>query len=620
MPCADRMGSAQGCQYLSSEQAATQTANSATFRSADSHDSIAVFGEQSILQSLESFVGDGRASSSSAQAPRSPTSQTREQGVFAFRTPPVPWDVLRGRGSGFEAVPRPQISDLHDQAGHCAEEVYRIRFFNFNMANSSNFASVSDLQGPGGRGRFLDVLKEPFADGEPPDIAFATLVETRLNMTDWVQEYLRKHADSLHLHSVLAQNARREGGQRTHSKFRKWMEGLAASYNGNLKSMLAFRSNNFEEDKAGVLFGRLTEAKVAGIPVPNPKKAFMGRSITTQHQIAPGRNLRFCFVSAHFPIALLAKALEEGDHHTGKIAMVHTLRKVLKKASRKGLVDDSTVFFVQGDLNSRTVLPDDEGVDPWDVLLEVLADDAMQAAVQAELTVPPGQWRELPAESGNLEVNRLPVTYKFHEQAKGRGVDSSSGGLTIGEVIRSSRERSPMNDSEGMRQNDLQGQNVESVKSFATNATFNAIYKKAMSNVGDAQLEDWGVVFKKHDFRAFRFPACADRVIYWAPDSLADRMSWELPRRGYEVNYGQYGSDHKPVTLEAVLRLTRTPVRRSSKASRDGLMPNSSLISDRASSVSESLAVFDVMAQDSDCDSDREVDKRQGYRFAGDHY
>lgn len=366
----------------------------------------AAAGPASPTQHLEDFIGDGPPSSSRAGSSK-----------------------RLSRGSG-----------LVDQGEQGAAETYRMRFYNFNMANSSSFSSIGELQGPGGRGRFLDVLEEPLADGGQCDVVFATLVETRLESTAWVQEYLLKHrGENTQLDSILAQNARREGGHHTHSKFRKWIEGLAASYNGNLKSMLAFRSSGFQEDQTGALFGRLTEAKVAGIPVPNPKKAFMGRSVVTHQPASPsGTSLRFCFVAAHFPIALLAKALEDGDHAAGKVALVHTLRKVLKKASRRRLVDEQTIFFVQGDLNSRTIL-DTEAGEPVDVLHEVLNDNTMQAVIQHELNVPPGRWRELTAESaGGQEVTDLPVTYKFHEQPKSRGMTRAPGALTLGDVMRCS--------------------------------------------------------------------------------------------------------------------------------------------------------------------------------------
>lgn len=439
--------------------------------------------------------------------------------------------------------------------------VYRMRFFNFNMANSSGYTSVADLQGPGGRGHFLDALREPLADGRGVDIAFATLVETRLNMSEWVQEYMAQYKDS-HLDCVLSQNARREGAQNTRSRVRSWMEGIAASYNGNLKSMLAFCSGSFKEDRSGGIFGRLTEARLAGLPVPNPKKAFMGRSIVSVN----GEGIRLCFVGAHFPLAKLAAALEDptADPLEGaKVALARTLRKVLRKASRRGLTDDRTAIFVQGDLNSRTVL---RGTEVRDVLLELMRDDAIQAAIQHELALPPGRWREVPEHETAYD---LPVTYKFLENVEcskqGAPVKGGPGGaLTIGDVVATSRRERRSISLQDFSRARPKLETATTSNTFAVPMPSAAeLYKRTLTNLGDDQLNRWGVVFKKNDFRAFRFPACADRVIYWAPDELADRMTWELPRGGYEVNHQQLGSDHRPVALEAVLHVAREPVRES---------------------------------------------------------
>ena len=72
---------------------------------------------------------------------------------------------------------------------------------------------------------------------------------------------------------------------------------------------------------------------------------------------------------------------------------------------------------------------------------------------------------------------------------------------------------------------------------------------RTLLSLGD-WLDHWALAFKAQDFKAFRFPAAADRVIYWASDELHDHLSVELPRQGYEVNHQQLGSDHRPVSLE----------------------------------------------------------------------
>eukprot|EP00931_Biecheleriopsis_adriatica_P049251 TRINITY_DN28487_c0_g1_i1.p1 TRINITY_DN28487_c0_g1~~TRINITY_DN28487_c0_g1_i1.p1 ORF type:complete len:541 (+),score=81.91 TRINITY_DN28487_c0_g1_i1:164-1786(+) len=417
---------------------------------------------------------------------------------------------------------------------------YRIRFYNFNMANNSNF-SIDELQGPGGRGGFLDALCGAFIDGSSADVSFATFIETRLVLNDWVEQYLAKHRHSS-MDQLLPQNARREGSRHTRSRARSFVEGLAATYNGNLKSMLAFGSKTFKED-IGV-FGRLTEREFGGYPVPNPKKAFMGRSLVARE----GEGIRLVFVGAHFPISKLMAALEDpvDPLHGAKIALAKTLRRVLQKASRRNLADERTIIFVQGDLNSRTVL---WGGEVHDALLEVLNDERLQANIQHQLSLPPGRWYEL---VNHRSANDLPVTYKFDDQTACTNTcspetDSSPLGghvLTIGNVIDYASEG-------GWEPSPPQSPR-------SPNAD---LYKRSLSSLGHERLAKCGLAFKQHDFRAFRFPACADRVIYWAPDALADRLSWELPRGGYEVNHSQLGSDHRPVSLEAVLRLSAKPIR-----------------------------------------------------------
>lgn len=94
-----------------------------------------------------------------------------------------------------------------------ALEQYRIRFYSYNMGNSSEFGSVDELQGPGGRGvSFGTSFTDRFADGENCDVSFATFVETRLNFSDWVAKYLSR--SSKQLDSLLMQNARREDSRR----------------------------------------------------------------------------------------------------------------------------------------------------------------------------------------------------------------------------------------------------------------------------------------------------------------------------------------------------------------------------------------------------------------------
>jgi len=93
-------------------------------------------------------------------------------------------------------------------------------------------------------------------------------------------------------------------------------------------------------------------------------------------------------------------------------------------------------------------------------------------------------------------------------------------------------------------------------------------------------------------FRPFRFPSCPDRLVYWAPKALHRRMSWVNPRKTYEVNHLQGGSDHRPVWFEAVLTLS-PPAAKENEESRSVAaadLPNrlqSLLASDAGDSIDE---------------------------------
>merc|ERR1719235_1800168 len=79
-------------------------------------------------------------------------------------------------------------------------------------------------------------------------------------------------------------------------------------------------------------------------------------------------------------------------------------------------------------------------------------------------------------------------------------------------------------------------------------------YRAVLENLGEMR-DEWGLFFEPRNTKIYHFPSAADRVIYWAPDTLAARMEWHVPNGSYEMNNAQMGSDHKPVFLEAVLRV-----------------------------------------------------------------
>mmetsp|Transcript_9543 Transcript_9543/g.20940 ORF Transcript_9543/g.20940 Transcript_9543/m.20940 type:complete len:744 (+) Transcript_9543:756-2987(+) len=582
-------------------------------------------------------------------------------------TTPMQFSSPFARTNSASSSSRPPSWDWEDPE---AVEV-RLRFFNFNMGNSNAYSHVKDLQGPGGRGTFIDALRKPLCDGDEADIVFVTLVETRVNLTEWGQHYASQPpaGDDPGLDMLLLQNARREGKVNSKSRVRGWMEDLAASYNGNLKSMLCFNGEKFKEDAAPQVFGRLIEARVVGVPVPNPKKAFMGRSL---RKVEDDLGVRLCFISAHFPVAKLAAALEDkaiDQLHGAKVALARSLRKVLRKAALCGVADRNCILFLQGDLNSRTVLRHeareneytvvldrssgrklgmDVGYDDattymggqallvttmrgglaeiWnrehpydqmrigdvvvevngvrecavdmmeafkeaqiiemklhrkvtDVLMEVLRDNDMQQAISHDLDLPPGKWHEI----AHYEiVHDLPVTYKFLDHVSCGSAHSPSSNsrgsspavtsppviapppfpLTVGDIMacqslgRISSVVGRDVDTETELGTPSNKASVSEGKTALEAVQGNELYRRHLMNLGEQKLAEFGLVYKKNDFRAFRFPACADRVVFWAPDVVADRCSFELPQDGYEVNHSQLGSDHRPVVLEVKLRLS----------------------------------------------------------------
>jgi len=664
------VGSCKGCFSLDfSGRAAVENSAQSSSSSAEVPDLLVVRGFEGLAG--PPIPGDAKAvvtvvsrqgTPEGHVAPMSSTAQKlggRKRPSLKIVPTTIPVSDVFSEVSPAALTPNARKTKRLNTTGLAAE--YRIRFMNFNMANSSFYNSLNELQGPGGRGLFESAMREPFSDGRAVDIFHTTLVETRLSIGDWVEEY-RKRNRNHRLNALIAQNARREGAQKTGSRMRRVAERIGASYNGNLKSLLAFSTEDFEQDTQAGLFGRLTEAKIGGIPVPNPKKAFMGKVLQAlPHNGCSDPGIRFCFISAHFPMARLAAAMEKAPSDDRdvltecKICYAKTLRKILYKACNRGLIDNKTVLVVQGDLNSRTVLENGEA---RDVLLEVLNDENMQAALVHELPIPIGQWHE-PVEFDACE--ELPVTYKFHEQGGG-----GNEGLTLGQILldadvdevfrtmseppsppspappkrrpsffrrsqsagleekKESEEKKDVRRSRSFgfeekktaeEQKSVEGDDAwprrnrksvisaaDSVSSTGTKkdsvtssagvsiaslnnsestsggavvrtvstaskiarrtnrfstygnmAPYNGVYMRTMANLGEEKLEELGVAFKKESFRPYRFPSSTDRVIYWAPDSLDERLSWRFPQGGYEVNYSQLGSDHRPVALEAVL-------------------------------------------------------------------
>jgi len=317
------------------------------------------------------------------------------------------------------------------------------------------------------------------------------------------------------------------------------IDGWVGDLIGDLKTVLAFASKRFTQDASGDFYVPLVDHTVAGVAMPNPKKAFIGKTLT---ETSPG-GLRIIFAGAHFPITTIADSIETEDAsvdalQAAKRSVAGILRKVLRDIGRKEGVDEQTIFFLQGDLNSRTIL---KGGRPYDILLELLEDRLLQRAIGYNLPgIPRGRWYEMVQHD---DARSLPVTYKFTHDAVDRDSAESPSSLTIGAVVDKASE----------------ARLFRARAETAGEGHSPAAYKQCLADVGDDYRSEWGIAFKPKNFRPFRFPSSADRLLYWVADPLHSRLEWEFPRGGYQVNYKQGGSDHKPVSLEAILRIRPPP-------------------------------------------------------------
>eukprot|EP00435_Cladocopium_sp_Y103_P059573 s857_g21.t1 len=199
-----------------------------------------------------------------------------------------------------------------------------------------------------------------------------------------------------------------------------------------------------------------------------------------------------------------AKRLRKGGCSTleaAKRVWAGLLRSVLRSAAKQLRVDRETVLFLQGDLNSRTLL---EGRGK-DLLLEVLKDLPLQRAIQRALDrgldLPSGKWYEAAFPDAERGALLLPVTYKFK-------TNSQTSPLRIGDVM----------------------EEAGKARLFPNSVGSETHSPRSLGPI----FACWGLAFRKSSFRPFRFPACADRMIFWAPDVLAARLSWEA-NGGYKV-------------------------------------------------------------------------------------
>ncbi|CAE7508215.1 unnamed protein product [Symbiodinium pilosum] len=230
----------------------------------------------------------------------------------------------------------------------------------------------------------------------------------------------------------------------------------------------------------------------------------------------------------HKPYNAISKVLTSGLEASeklmaAKIEYARVLREVLCKALGWELTKHDTVIFIQGDLNSRTVFDDNgAGSQAKDVLLEVLHDPQLMAAIASDLRLPQGRWHEVVPFTG---VNEMPVTYKVDPKM------CIAKKVTVGDIL--NRVHDPAQPAPDSR---------DPTRQLAS------VHRREFGH-------EWGLKKDPAKVKPTHFPAFTERVIYWAPDSLAGQISFVLPDGGYEIVGHIDGSDHRPVRLEALMVL-----------------------------------------------------------------
>lgn len=297
---------------------------------------------------------------------------------------------------------------------------------------------------------------------------------------------------------------------------------------GNLETVVIC-SSKLEAVDNGVILGSVGKEGGCG---RNPLKCFVGQTF----EAACGR-VHFVLMGAHFPIRGIGAAMQDFSIPTEavleriKAHVSMMLQKILQTVHEQGQLTRDTILILQGDLNSRTVLANGK---IKDVLYNTLQCPEAQETINSILPVElRGEWREVVTVS---EPCYLPVTYRFNEKAKMSDVPRS--GLRLRELF---------GDSRFTQQKLCHAHTGKHGKDH---------YREVIDQLGET-LDEYELWRPKADdkMKPYRIPSCTDRVIFYAPKALQDRCTWECPR-GYEVNYQQLGSDHKPVLVEGTLRIS----------------------------------------------------------------
>lgn len=350
------------------------------------------------------------------------------------------------------------------------------------------------------------------------DCVLGTLAETKFPLEDYTKS-LELLGDA-HVHSSSALQCLTALGNLSSMKGR-----VAQKVSGDLK-MFALCRSTLQEVDGGRVFCSFDESS-QGMSSGNPMKSFIGQTyVTTTADSA----LRLVMLGTHFPLAKVSSLMAdttktfEQTLSEMKCLTADLLRKILCHLNERSLIDTCTMVILQGDLNSRCVAFEGKYVD---LLMETLQDPRLQDFICADLPDElHGCWREV---AKYADSDELPASYRF---AKDKASVAANSSLSMRDVYGDAAEDAP--------------------------SDYRQVLEKLRST---GALKEWGLYSPnlnpkddKAKFKPSRLPACTERVLYYAPACLKERCHWEAPR-GYEVNYLHSGSDHKPVLLEATLKI-----------------------------------------------------------------
>jgi len=429
----------------------------------------------------------------------------------------------------------------------------------------------------------------------------------------------RVHAHNMSAVQTLAERGGLDG-----------MKGkVAASIVGDLRTVVLC-SSSLELVEDGKVFCPFDEANVMETSKlkSNPMKCFMGQTFD-----AACGALRFVFLGTHFPMQKITKLMADSAQDVEvlmpqlKSLVARTLRKILRHALLGGVLDGRTMLILQGDLNSRTVHANGRW---FDLLYETLRDPMLQNFIAAELPMElQGEWREV---TSPPDPGQLPVTYRFDTSSSqsvmegchlrlnqvygsmGKEVDFADNDTSTEASTRLPSNWPSADSSLGgnTTPTTTPGTPTNSNSAFTLSPLLDTLkpYREIMDKLG-SKAGEWGLFQQKGDgkeekgknqFKPGRLPSCTERVIYYAPAGLQQRTQW-YSQRGYEVNYQQLGSDHKPVLMEATLRVGRcapggSPKRSSKVFNRWSLNSQDSDNSSRPP-LSRDSSVEDLASEDS---------------------